>query len=323
MKWISRLALIPALLLIDCARGDGGWRIESPGRTFEVKGKIREGEDVSAAAMLNPTLAVVGSDETRELQFLRVDSATARCRIEGTLPLLDAEGAEIDIEGLAFSREKNRCYVTGSHALSRHKSQFEAERSSVFSLPASPQGLKRDGLQMASLRDHLKADPVLGAYLDKTAAENGLDIEGIAVKGGKLYFGLRAPNLDGKAFIVVVDADGFFAGNRGASERVPLPLGAGQGIRDIAAIDIGFLLIAGPSGSDDSGKAGAGYAVVFWPGAEAAPIQVGDIPSQRGKPEALLVLAETAQFVDVLVFHDGGKDGAPVAYRISKPTANR
>ncbi len=49
--------------------------------------------------------------------------------------------------------------------------------------------------------------------------ENGLNIEGLVVSGGKLFAGLRAPTLDGKAFIVAIDADKLFDPLAPISER--------------------------------------------------------------------------------------------------------
>src|SRR4030095_5210819 len=64
-----------------------------------------------------------------------------------------------------------------------------------------------DLLQRAS-----EVSAFFGKSLDE--ASNGLNIEGLAVAGDKLFVGLRAPSLDGKAYMLGASlADLFAAGN--------------------------------------------------------------------------------------------------------------
>jgi hypothetical protein len=63
-------------------------------------------------------------------------------------------------------------------------------------------------------------------------SDNGINVEGLAVAGGKLFAGLRAPTLDGKAFIVTIDADQLFdedaSINEGNSHAISVQLGPGS-----------------------------------------------------------------------------------------------
>jgi hypothetical protein len=87
--------------------------------------------------------------------------------------------------------------------------------------------------------------------------ENGLNIEGLAVVGGKLYAGLRAPVILKKSYLVGVDVDLLFDGARPIADKavdeIELDLG-GRGI-DLAVMTGGRLLIL-------SGPAQAGVASV-------------------------------------------------------------
>lgn len=103
------------------------------------------------------------------------------------------------------------------------------------------------------LSEALAAAPQVQQYFtrDLTSA-NGHNIEGLAIVDGKLFAGLRAPTLDGNAFIVTVDVgklfDGTAAINRGDVHTISVKLGFDRGIRDLARLNGGQLLIlSGPA----------------------------------------------------------------------------
>ena len=116
--------------------------------------------------------------------------------------------------------------------------------------------------------------------MDKSAEENGLDIEGLAGREGVLFLGLRAPVRDGEATILSMEVDALWRGKAasgggkaasgGGQATVThhrIALGEGRGIRDLTALaqDAGFLLLAGPSGGGGGGKKSAlGEAYEFW-----------------------------------------------------------
>ena len=181
--------------------------------------------------------------------------------------------------------------------------------------------VQRDTIAKATLRPFIAADPVLKGALDRPANEGGLDIEGLAEKNGTLYFGLRAPTRDGHAFILEVDARDLFSGNAPALRRHELPLGAGRGVRDLARVRDGFLLIAGTSISgDDAAPEAHGFALYFWPGPGHIPVKVGDITTPRGgKAEGLLVRAESDVSISVLLLFGGANNGAPTQISVLKP----
>jgi len=91
-------------------------------------------------------------------------------------------------------------------------------------------------------------EPV-GAQFGRDLEPNGLNLEGLAVVGGVLYAGLRAPSLDGSAYIVSTDVEPLFTPGTPLEPRViPLALGRDTGIRDLAPLPDGrILVLAGPA----------------------------------------------------------------------------
>ena len=52
------------------------------------------------------------------------------------------------------------------------------------------------------IRRRLRKDPVLGPFVGLPSKENGLDIEGLAVRGDTVLLGLRGPVIRGYALVV-------------------------------------------------------------------------------------------------------------------------
>ena len=61
-------------------------------------------------------------------------------------------------------------------------------------------------------------EPV-GAQFGRDLEPNGLNLEGLAIVGGVLYAGLRAPSLDGYAYIVSTDVEPLFTPDSRGSFR--------------------------------------------------------------------------------------------------------
>src|SRR4051812_47274772 len=94
--------------------------------------------------------------------------------------------------------------------------------------------------------------PKADAASCQSLQEGGANIEGLAARGGNLYVGFRAPSVGGRAFVVRVAEKAVFG--PAAPELQVLRANLGQdasgrdlGIRDIAAVADGFLILAGPS----------------------------------------------------------------------------
>ncbi len=233
------------------------------------------------------------------------------------LPTADEEDAEdeADIEGLA--RHGGFLWAVGSHSLrrkqikARHSGEKALRRLAevtgqpnrqilvrlpvgvVDGLPTVVRELEEDGVchRAASfgvhgtdLREVLVDDEHLGPFLPLPGKDNGLDVEGIAVTGPRVYLGLRGPVLRGWAVVLElrpeVDPDTperlcltRFDDGRPYRKHV---LGLrGLGVRDLCPHGDDLLVLAGPT-MDLDGP----VRVVRWHGAlraDAPQVVRGDL----------------------------------------------
>lgn len=155
--------------------------------------------------------------------------------------------------------------------------------------------------------------------IDRSNAE----IQGIAIRERQarpapervMHLGLRAPVLGGKAFIVSVPVDEVFATAGALDPTVTaLALGDGVGIRDLAAVSDGLLILAGP------GPNATDRPLLFhWNDAsgELKLLGVFAAPDNRNG-EALVVLQEDAEFIRFLVMFDGLSNGGPTEFFVNR-----
>lgn len=247
----------------------------------------------------------------------------------GKVPL-GPPGAEIDLEAVAVA--DGYVYALGSHSRVRPKQKPKEtyadnrEKMATVLAPDSRDVLARfrpnpDGtpgpVETVSLRAAIEADPVLRPFAALPGKENGVDIEGLAVKGATVYVGFRGPVLR-ENFVPVLTTT--FA--TGAAHDLRFVTLGGRGIRNLAAVADGFLILAGPSG-DGPGS----FQIYHWDGHDcltgATPegqcrLLAEVPPIDKGKPEGLTVTAEDATGYDVVMVCDGVKNGAATAYRLAK-----
>jgi Protein of unknown function (DUF3616) len=73
-------------------------------------------------------------------------------------------------------------------------------------------------------------------------------LKAFAIKGGRLFAGFRAPTLEnGRAAVLSVSLDYLFGEGRPDQKLFRVPLGNAKGVRDLAPLDDGILILAGPS----------------------------------------------------------------------------
>lgn len=260
---------------------------------------------------------------------------------------LDAEAAATD--GRYF-------YVTGSHSAkrgdcssnlnSRHVIRFALDPATGRALrqpPGASEVALADSVDTGRLWHIMQTEPELGAYVGerkclgtepppkapKLKGQQGINIEGLAVQGGRLYFGFRGPVIQGTARVLSVDADALFTGADPHPVVTRLALGQRRGIRDMVAVKDGLLLLAGPD--DDTASQGVGWTVSLWDGKsnpgvvqprQLAALDMRDVKLRpcdaEIKPEALTVLEETPQTYMLLVLSDGLCDGGPLTFTVPR-----
>lgn len=325
----------------------------------ELIGKSKKNGDVKGAGDLSgvacveasgfPRHCLVVDDEAQSAQFVVINDG--RLVAGDPVPLTGNTEAgkplEFDGEGVGF--ENGAFYVIGSHGHPRDKGQTKdrpedkekiAKRIDTVSViqriavepadtagawPRTPPTVTRS----TALHALLAADKELYPFVDQRLEKNGLTIEGVAVRGGRLYAGLRAPVLEGgtRAAIVGVNLDGLFDGKPAEPRLFKLALGEGRGVRDLVRYKDGFLVLAGPSADPDDRLdiPSNAYSVFWWDGeGELKPL--GDIEGMKvsnkkwAKPEALLPLDADGDGLSVLVLFDGAPaKSAARADTIRKP----
>jgi hypothetical protein len=299
-------------------------RIEPTGR-WSFRGQVAEDQDLSGLACISERFGLVGADESRDVQVVELSRQARTLRVVETISLARS-GDEIDTEAIAS--EGNRYYIIGSHGISKKEGLPQGNRFSVFRLtvdPATGLPVRAASPDRASLAAVLRADPVLGPHFGQPLQQRGVNIEGLAVRDGRLFVGLRSPNLEGDAFVLEIPADDVFRGNPQPNYVLHrLRLGAGFGIREIVAGRAEFLIIAGNSASEPSEKYTQSmdydedreFLLCSWDGKGAEVHKIGPIPDVRGKAEAMTILEEADDHVTVLMLFDGPRQGRPTEYRI-------
>lgn len=287
--------------------------------------------DLSGIAAANVREVLVGSDEMFHIQPGIIDKAKHRIdsRRPIALPLASKGGKlEVDIEGVAFSPEEQAYFVVGSHGLGKKKGDFQPDRHSIYRVPVDPQSgeVRREGIRRTSLLPWLEKTPLLAPHVKQPLQQNGLNIEGLTWSGGKLFFGLRAPNQDGRGLVIELSTGELFGGTPGKLKVHDLPVAKGRGIREITAVRGGFILITGNASAEATKKipvsAAPGpdtrFELLFWNGRDGDAGKIGQLPENGGKGEALLVLDDVESHVDLLVVFDGLLGGEPMSLRLHR-----
>jgi hypothetical protein len=298
---------------------------------FEKNDKVREAISGAACAPTLPPTCLAANDEKNYAQFFAIKGRkidpSRLIRLVG-----DTDGGipfgELDAEAVAYDR--GFFYIAGSHGAPRNPkaaidpSRFYIVRFRVNERTGKPRFRISDEMvdttaivKSSALREVIRNTAEIGPFAEKPLSENGVNIEGLAVRDDRMYLGFRGPSVNERAFILNVAVNGAF-GNAPMDPHVhTLKLGADTGIRDLATLrkSPGMLILAGPVGA--SGP----YSVHYWDGqsAETKPLAtLGGIPA-GGKPETLLVLSESnpKQF-RVLVLIESIANASPLEFLIPR-----
>lgn len=259
-------------------------------------------EDLSAVARAGDTL-FLSCDETAGVERLRPDGKGGwaghdHVSLGDMFDLPAGPSGEMDIEGLAAA--DGWLWVVGSHALKRNRPdgpdgladlariERDPNRSFLGRLPLAPApdgGLipvSRHGDRRAAcakltkthgkLHRWLADDPHIGPFLDVPSKDNGLDIEGIAARGDRIWLGLRGPVLRGHAVVLELEIRQTGKHRLKARKidgkrryRKHLLPGFGLGVRDLALAGDDLMVLLGPTMSSD----GPAH-ILRWRGAVAA-----------------------------------------------------
>lgn len=307
---------------------------------------FEKSEDVSGIACDRssgfPRLCLVADDETQGTQIVILKDGEL---IAGDfIKLTEAEHAgkplELDAEGVAF--ESGNFHVIGSHGRPRHNDDPKTEEKSnakakatrqIFSvtIPASAVDMHTGKLlaqpeikASSALAGLLQGQPEISPSYDRALDDNGLTIEGIAVRNSNLYIGMRGPVIGTSAGVLSVALSAVFDRQQAQSELHKLPLGMdalgkSRGVRDLARHGDGFLVLAGPVNDPPPEKEiqSGDYSIYLWDGQNGLN-KLADLKpyGKKVKPEALLLLDGDTERVRVLLMFDGPKEGSPTPLEI-------
>ncbi|MBK1880831.1 DUF3616 domain-containing protein [Luteolibacter pohnpeiensis] len=304
-------------------------RLEILDRNWKLDG-FAESLDLSGIAAIGNRSALVGTDELFSVQPARIDFAKHVVHAKPLMPLLDTysgSAPELDIEAIAADPENHRYFVTGSHGVGKKKADVQPPRETVFEVPVDPESgeILRSQIRRSSLLPWFQNDDLFQDFVRAPLQQNGINIEGLAFRDGKLWFGMRGPNIDGTCHIIEISSESLFSGDKTEGKSHEIQLGDDYGVRELTAVRDGFLIIAGNSAAEASKKIPVTltnqpddtFHLYFWkPGQKAE--KIGQLPHSSGKAEAMLVLDDTPSHCDLLVIFDSAPEGGPIAIRVHR-----
>lgn len=277
-------------------------------------------------------------DEGTKAQFATLSASGLRAA-NVTLDLVTS-GEELDAE--AAANDGVYTYVVGSHSVkrksckpnpaSRHVIRFKTTWTQDAS--GSPRAEVKELEVTDRLWGLLKARPELAHFVggclgdqqSTTAQAPGINIEGMAARGGRLYFGFRSPSINGSVPVYSVTADSLFGDGVPSPNIVKLEVGADLGIRDMATGATAILLLVGPD--DREPATSSKWYVSEWRDQSTAAIRRLAELDLSGlkfsacfkelKPEALTILEEAPDKYKVVVLSDGVCDGGPLLFDLPR-----
>ncbi|HKC03234.1 MAG TPA: DUF3616 domain-containing protein [Sphingomicrobium sp.] len=326
---------------------------------LKISPELSDGDErtnLSGAACAPSGQCLLAGDEKRFVRLFRLAGDTL---VPGEplflLPDKDADGKEMkeaDTEGIAYS--DGYFYIVGSHSNSK-KAKVQQSRHFVARIPLRPAGGFEDlgsagkpsgGLVMKNLDHLINAEPAFQPYLKHAAGElksggagftedqHGPNIEGVAVTGDTMWVGFRGPVDSGGAFLYEIKLSQLFGGVPPTRILHQLQLGStpdgiGQGVRDLAAVRDGLLILAGPEMRSDPDptpdqsvqcqRACPQPELFLWKMGQQ-PRRIADLGNRfKGdSPEAIVVLEETNDVYRILLLSDGMARSEPVLLEVRK-----
>lgn len=310
--------------------------------TLDPKADLRDG--LSAVARQGLHLWVA-NDETTSLERLTLE-AGGRARAHRSFDLthlleLPGDSGEMDIEGLDV--EGDTLWLVGSHSAARKQVKNNATpaeaQGSLATVQVSqrrrvlarlstktllePGGRPTEQQQPAvlglgrgaDLVDLLADDPHLGSFIQTShtgsrpipGKDNGIDCEGLAAAGNRVFIGLRGPVLRGWAMIIELQV-----GDGTRLESQPIGPGNrryrkhflhlhGLGVRDLCRHGEDLLVLAGPTMELDGRTAVFRWRNALTSQAEAV-LQKGDLHCEFDAP-----FGEGEDHAEGITVLDGGR----------------
>lgn len=292
-----------------------------------------------------PGLCLAVFDEGGEARYVTIEGKSIRPNAERVVLI----PGKIELDGEAAATDGTFYYVVGSHSAKRGKCKSNPESRHLIRFRLDPETGRgkrgNDGAlvdftdtgalwtlmrRVTGLKEHVGEGMCLGTTGD---GKNGVNIEGMAVRDGRLFFGFRGPVGKDGARILSIDARALFEGGDADPKLSTVALGKGRSIRDLIAVSDGILVLAGPDDDEDNEK--RGFTVSRWNSQNGkdnlkplATLDLDGVPRRNCsekikrkeiKPEALAVLDDRpGQPYQAIVFSDGLCDGGALRFSIPR-----
>lgn len=301
-------------------------------RRVELRGDIDAALGLSGAAVVGDYL-ILGADEGHKLQVLARTEDGMGWKVQRDVALAK-DDLEVDIEAITYG--DGSLYVVGSHSCRRRRMKSELSvrknherllsvnrhnaRNRLYRLPFNPKNGNVGKPEKIDLTKRLQKDPLLHTFVGLPSKENGIDIEGMAYRDERLYMGFRGPVLRGNYVPVMIFQ--FDHPKRYVLRFVRLQ---GQGIRDMVALDGGFLIVSGPV-NDAPGP----FRLWWWDGEDQIPGKdrqvrdtelLGAVSTPGGaKAEGLALLERSGDLAEVMLVYETSTAAQAVRMRIQLPS---
>lgn len=307
--------------------------------------------NLGALACQSNGSCVVVDDRNRYASLFEISSYGVIRPLFKKVPLMVLARTESKLDIEAVSYENGNYLFVGSHSVSVKRGSVKENRRHLFLVPAkdfqgriatSGEDEPPDRTKKASLHYIFSNHPDFKEeYNGLLLQRGGVNVEGAALDGESVLIGMRAPSPLFALTILRLNRDDLFAGEEPEPEIFNVAVDRkGIGIRDMAKLDDGFLLLTGDSHSEASAYidpqnpdldkptiVGNPFELYFWDGSSQRARLVGTIlgafPSIEDfvKAEGLLVLPDNkpdAPTLDVLITFDGIENGAPTSFQIPR-----
>lgn len=294
----------------------------------------KDSEAVSAIGVAG-RFVILGGDEKRHVYVFKPSGPDYE--LARSIKLSDGDG-EMDIEGIAC--DGTTVYVTGSHCKTRKKvkadASYEENRKQIATVEDRPSrevlvrfeldsegdasNVSKSSLKTVIGNTAIGNTVLLKPFTHSASKENGVDIEGLAIRDGSVYAGFRGPVL-AQNYVPVLKCK--FAEQITSADVLFVDL-EGRGIRDLTRSRDGLLVLAGPIG-DGPGS----YQLYAWDGQDCLPGArdagstgkcrlLCEIPDHGGKAEGIAVLKETDSAFEILIVYDGLENGGARRFQVTK-----
>lgn len=291
-----------------------------------------------------PGLCLAVFDEGGEARYVTIEGEAIRPDAERVVLI----PGEVELDGEAAATDGTFYYVAGSHSAKRSDCETNPDSRHLIRFrldPATGRGKRDAAGKLVDFADTgalwtlmggfppLKASVGDGMCLGmKPPGKNGVNIEGLAVRDGRLFFGFRGPvakdGAESVAKILSVDAKALFEGRDADPKLFTVALEEGRSVRDLLTVSDGILVLAGPDDDEDNEK--RGFTVSRWNGEDGKdnlkPLARLDLSGvklrdcdKETKPEAIAVLGEKpGQPYEAVIFSDGMCDGGALRFSIPR-----